>query len=237
MTATAAKRSNKPVSQDTLDRIRVLIAEGKSAAEIGLMLGMHKRTVAKHSQVHGLGPWPGRKAEPPPSDFAAQWVGKSIRDLATHYGRSPTTVSDWCAKLGLSRPTGVKLTKLPGPPADFAAAARVMSLRELSAHFGITRERAANWRKTLGIGGQSRWSTGAKPVAAPLHIAPVDHHQRDMSPAAQAADYLRRLCAVYRCDVRGRAMADGAFWRRGTAILTDGELMERAKGLGWEQSA
>lgn len=59
----------------------------------------------------------------------------------------------------------------------------------------------------------------------------------DGSLASRAADFLRPLCPVYRCDAVGNPLPDGAFWLRGRAVLTDDELIERARVRGWDPDA
>lgn len=95
-------------------------------------------------------------------------------------------------------------------------------VRTLEAQMKITRVRFLK----APTDGRSSAARVLKPNA--FQTAPVDKFQRDMSAAGQAADFLRKFGPVYRCDVRGRPLADGFFWRRGSAVLSDDELIERA---------
>lgn len=56
---------------------------------------------------------------------------------------------------------------------------------------------------------------------------------RDLTLAGQAADFLRRFGSVYRCDVTGKPNSKGTRWKRNYSVLTDDELMHRARRLGW----
>jgi hypothetical protein len=59
----------------------------------------------------------------------------------------------------------------------------------------------------------------------------TQRYDRDTSPDGEAADYLRRFGPVYRCNSVGRPDIAGKFWRRGSAVLTSAELIERADYL------
>lgn len=45
--------------------------------------------------------------------------------------------------------------------------------------------------------------------------------------------FMRRLTPVSRCDRRGRALPEGQYFRVGNAVLTSGELLNRAKTRGY----
>ncbi|MBB4837273.1 hypothetical protein HNP52_000324 [Sphingomonas kyeonggiensis] len=63
------------------------------------------------------------------------------------------------------------------------------------------------------------------------------HLDRAHALAAQAAVFLQRTSSVYRCDEGGQPCKTGKFWRRGTATMTDADLVQRAIGLGWDPDA
>lgn len=59
--------------------------------------------------------------------------------------------------------------------------------------------------------------------------------ERTKGLADLAAQHLRRLAAVYRCDPNGKANPNGTHWKYGSAslVLTEQELFERAERHGW----
>lgn len=138
-----------------------------------------------------------------PDDFAEVWKDKSVLKLAAHYNRNHSTISAWIKRLGLTRPRGVKITK----PIKAAPAPKPQT---------VPFERKAPPKRFV------------KPDA--YRTTAVDHLQRDMSPAGQAADTLRRdRWTVFRCDDRGRANPAGKLWLCGRVICTDAELIARAE--------
>lgn len=168
--------------------------------------------------------------------------GMVARDIAPKFGRTRKSVIDAVRRNGLGpwpSQTGSNTTRIP---ADFAELWQTNSLLWLSAHFECSLSTAAGWAKLLGLvrarGAHiTARKVEAKPAKpAPLRLikpnayqnAPVNKFQRDMSAPGQAADFLRKFGPVYRCDVRGRPLSDGFFWRRGNAVMTDDELIERA---------
>lgn len=146
-----------------------------------------------------------------PDDFEANWRRMSIRALAAHYRRQCMTVVEWARELGLNRKDAPLRVCKPKP----AKVAKPRVVRIVKPTKETTKP--------------------LKPNA--FQNVPVDRVQRDMSAAGQAADYLRRFGPVYRCDWRGLPLADGFFWRRGTAILTDQDLIERADWLRGKEAA
>ena len=150
------------------------------------------------------------KAEHIPDDFAERWKTSSQIQLARHYVRSTSTISAWVERLGLHRPRGPHIVpKAPAP--------------------------RPSRKRTSSVAVKSDPARLIKPDA--FRTAPLDRVQRDMSDAGQAADFLRRFGPVYRCDVRGRPLSDGFFWRRGNAVMTDAELIERADWMRERKAA
>lgn len=192
----------------------------------------------------------GRRTREVPADFAEISVGRSNTQLMAHYGCGSEMLYRW------RRQSGVKRFDKMIVPDDFAEMWKTRGILQLAAHYGRNHHTIAIWINKLGLY-RPRGRTLAQeairavkeakpkvvklvsPVSPPcapsrfikpdaFRTAPVDRVQRDMSPAGQAADYLRKFGPVYRCDVRGRPLADGFFWRRGNAVLSDAEIIERA---------
>lgn len=192
-----------------LQRIKAHVASGMNAREISLVSGRTRKAIISAVQKHSLGPWVGKPG---------------------------------------SRPGDTNHI-----PADFAEMWKTKSQRELAEHYGRSTSTINTWSKRLGLWHQRgahivREAPEALPVpkpAKPLRIvkrnayqtAPVDRAFRDTSHAGQAADFLRRFGAVYRCNERGGADANGSRWRRGSAILTSADIIERAERLGWDANA
>lgn len=71
-----------------------------------------------------------------------------------------------------------------------------------------------------------RASGGHKPAKLPqIH--------RDDTAAGRAADFLRHYGPLTRCNEQGFYDPKGGCWRRGSAILSASDVMERAHRLGF----
>lgn len=134
-------------------------------------------------------------------------------------------------------------------PEGFAAFAAVNGNAAVGARFRLSDKTVTRMRRETGVRAPNpkvaRASAGKDepkrkvlprraPGKVPTARVPAGG---DGSLASRAADFLRPLCPIYRCDVLGTPMADGAFWLRGRAILTDEELIERARARGWDPDA
>lgn len=170
--------------------------------------------------------------------------GRSARQIAAAIGLSRQTV--WRAvRLFELGPwlTAPGLVPTPTPP-DFADRLRTMFQRQLAAHYGVSRSQIRRWIEREGLASVRAAATAAEPKkrcgrAAPPRLPtphrPITQISRDMSAVGQAVDHLRRFGAVYRCNDRGGAVdKGGTHWRRGSAVLTDGEVIDRAKRLGFD---
>jgi hypothetical protein len=93
------------------------------------------------------------------------------------------------------------------------------------------------WRREAGLTGRPEPVKTVKPSRRRENaylVAPVDRASRDTSRAGDAAEYLRRYGPVYRCDVKGRANPRADYWMRGSTVLTDNDIIERAERNGWK---
>lgn len=173
--------------------------------------------------------------------------GLSAREIGPTFGLSRKAVIDAVRKHNL----GPWIPKQGAPgdgghiPDDFAVLWQTNSLMALGDHYGRAPATMSLWAKRLGLHrAQGQHLPKPEPVKKPepkpalrlikpnaFQTAPVNKFQRDMSAAGQAADFLRKFGPVYRCDVLGRPLSDGFFWRRGNAVMTDDELIERADWL------
>lgn len=171
-----------------------------------------------------------------PADYAEVAARLTSGELRKHYKASSTTIAKWNAEVGrvsTKRSTCQQIQR----PEDFTEFAGLLSF-ELCEKYGVHPSVIRRWRSEIGYVPQPK--VKAKPEPKPAPIAPVHTSNRfagpgaptpfhrDMSPAGQAADYLRQFGAVWRCTETGRPDHQGKFWRRGHAVLTDAEIIERA---------
>ena len=224
------------VSDETL---RALVAQANSAAAIAVKTGLNRKVVLRRVRDGNLGPWiAGRSREmmqrPVPDDFRGRAQSHGFNDNMGFYGCGYETLQRWYAETGLPKVRS-KREKGLAAPEGFEDFARSHSQRETMRHFGISRDMVRTFEAKMDLKRVRFITAPTVPSAAPKFIkpnayqtAPVNRVQRDMSAAGQAADFLRKFGPVYRCDVKGAPLADGFFWRRGSAILSDAELIERA---------
>lgn len=226
---------------DVSDEIlRALVAQANSAAAIAVKTGLNRKVVLRRVREGNLGPWiAGRSREmmqrPVPDDFHDRARSHGFNDNMGFYGCGYETLQRWYTETGLPK---IRSKREKGQPAPkgFEDFAREHSQRETMRHFGISRDMVRTFEAQMKITRVRFMKTptegrghAAKFIKVNAYqTAPVNRFQRDMSAAGQAADFLRKFGPVYRCDVRGKAIEDGFFWRRGSAILSDAELIERA---------
>lgn len=143
----------------------------------------------------------------------------------------------WCVKAGKpQRPA----------PSDFAEAFNRMTQRALAEHYQVNRRMIERWARRLNLTSpRAAKPAASKPVKASANVRRLPGPKaartdvaRDMSQVGRAVDYLRRYGAVYRCNERGGAVdKGGTHWRRGSAVLTDAEVIERAVRLGFDANS
>lgn len=168
---------------------------------------------------------------PAPADFRENAPVERNAQLAKRYGVSMVTIVRWRKETGIR---GIDGSYQPHPvPENFAQIAKGMRLYEARIYFGNSDSVLKRWCAETGI----RFRVSAQ-VISRATATPIEHYDsRDMSRAGMAADHLRRFGPVFRCDAEGRALPDGFFWRRGSFILSDDEIIERAVRLGWDENA
>lgn len=88
------------------ERLRNLIADGLTQAEIARQVGLHPSTISHHCRRHGLTPERAGN-HPPRRSLSLQQLTElverelTIREIAAVVNRSPTTVRDWLGRYGL----------------------------------------------------------------------------------------------------------------------------------------
>lgn len=100
------------------------------------------------------------------------------------------------------------------------------SFAQLSAMLGRTE--AAIRTKAISIGLRKSSGTFTRDVRASFH------GQHAKGVADMAAQHLRRIAPVFRCDADGAANPKGKCWRYGNTVLTEAELLARAESKGWD---
>lgn len=151
--------------------------------------------------------------------------GTVCRDCGAPISRISRGRCKQCAYVGLKRPV----------PADFAQVLRNLGSQGAAKHYQTSLTTLTRWRREIGLMRHERavkviMTKTVRPrafVERPLLLV------RDITLPGQAADFLRRWGAVYRCDATGKANAKGTHWRRFYSVLTDDEIVRTATRLGW----
>lgn len=172
-----------------------------------------------------------------PDDFEEVAKGKTLHQLAKIYKRSQSTIVAWRRAKGIPGLKPVynprKPIERPPAPPGFAAAARTMTENALRIRFRAGQAMIRHWCKEQGVSPlkATRPSWG-KATPAPV----IDY--RENSLAGKAAQYLQKFGPVVRCDAEGRLDSKGTHWLRGgRTILTDDEIMDRARRNGFDPHA
>lgn len=181
---------------------------------------------------------------PAPADFADHYQDR-IEDIRLRYRVTTATIHRWLSECGLTRASLVKGPADKPAPEGYADFAAVETVRALMERYGVSRHVIRRWDAEVGRTRarfeQVRVSAKAKGTASIHKIGntrtPFEQAHRDHSQAGQAADYLRRLGPVVRCDADGAYDPRGDFYRRGSTVLTPDELVDRAVRNGWDPNA
>ena len=172
-----------------------------------------------------------------PDDFAIQAPLMTLPELKLFYKTGARQVRRWIAETGVKAkaPDRVILVRFTPAPADFTQVAPLLSRNGLAAHYGVSSTAINRWINETGavpkvyipVPPQSKVNRSSWTRTRPgdFQIAKT----RTATVFDDAADTLRRHCPVYRCDDRGRYDERGQFWRMGNALLTPGELLQRAE--------
>jgi len=175
-----------------------------------------------------------------PADYAEVAARMTSVQLRRHYRASTSQIARWSAEVGRQRLPSHTPVIIP-MPADFPEHAS-LTLEQLMEKYGRARAVLRRWRKEAGyIPGKPKVVEPAQvPCPAPLQVhglkrmagvgAPLPY-RRDMTKAGRAAEYLQQFGGVWRCAESGKPDPEGKFWRRGNAVLTDAEIIERAEWM------
>lgn len=94
-----ARRRGEPSRELGAEQIARALAVHGSVAATARALGIGRHALTAQVQRHGLSPAPAM-----PPDLAERYrAGESIRELATHYQRAPSTIMRWLDGAGIQR--------------------------------------------------------------------------------------------------------------------------------------
>lgn len=168
-----------------------------------------------------------RNKRPCPADFAEVAPTMCIERMVKHYHTSRKAVQRWLEETGAPCPSSNNVTNIARPmPEDFAATAPTMSAHELRRHYRTGEAVIKRWLKEAGVstkGFSRKWNGGYKLPHG--HFAQLRTHY---TPLDEAADILRCMAPVYRCNPNGAANEKGDHWRYGGVVLTPDQLLARA---------
>lgn len=135
-------------------------------------------------------------------------------------------------------------TRIHMIPEGFDDLARITPTKPLSEHYGVSRSTVRLWRRERNIPTPGRClppklvkpKTVTRPIGATYKPAPVTIH-RDQSLAGRAvSECLQKLGRIFRCDEEGRQDRNGKLWNRNGFILSDDDVIDRARRNGWSPS-
>lgn len=186
----------------------------------------------------------GQNRREMPPDFAQLAPTLTERGLRLHYAAGVNTVSRWLAeaKVAASSSTAHHERAAKAVPADYRRVRASLCQRDAAEHYGVARGTARRWDRETGVDtGRAALPPRVVPQSmvygarrtARKPTVPLDRAHVDITPVGRAVDYLRRYGPVFRCSSTGRAVDAGDHWRRGPAILTDADVIQRAERLGW----
>lgn len=248
----------KPWTDAEIVKVCEMAAQGVSARIIGETIGRSDDAVwLLKRRVPGLtfNARPKSKKHDVPADFA-EHAYQPIKVLRARYGVRHETITVWRAAVGVT-PQMVRdhQAMVSGRikrniPEGFAEYQLGRSVEDVAKHFGMHRNTARRMFAELGIDRQQQYNDAraamkrAKPVKAAAPRRPmastftqtggVERPHIDITPAGQAAEFLRRFGPVVRCNEQGRYDPAGNRWRRGSSLLTADEIIQRAVRNGWQ---
>lgn len=171
---------------------------------------------------------------PMPDDFRDVAPGRTVNQLQKIYGCGPEAVKRWREEAGIAAcvtgPTGKAPRAIPD---SFALVARGMTMKQLRERFSASETLVRRWCAEAGVEPRrAGYAHFRQPGPRPLPDA------RDQSRAGMAAQFLQKFGSVVRCDAEGRVDPRGTHWLRGGRfVLTDEEIMDRARRNGWDPDA
>jgi hypothetical protein len=122
-------------------------------------------------------------------------------------------------------------------PEDFAVTLRKLGSQGAARHYRASLGTVTRWRREIGLRPQER----ARKPSMMGAVRPRAFSERplivfrDFTLVGQAAEFLRHIGPVFRCHASGAAHKQGSHWNRNGWVLSDEDLMSRARRLGWAE--
>lgn len=232
---------------------------------LGARYGLHPRTIGKMRKRCGYPS--AKVTRDPPADLAEMHAKHGRNALAKHYHCGDHTLMRWLTNAGLVEPRRqVKMPDDFAQVAPTLTVRLAAERYGVNADFVYRWERATGVRCIRDFGARAR-SRGPRSVKSPKPAKkpvvgrerPVDFQrvttprrpipkprragiatatpQRDMTRAGQAADFLRRLDPVRRCDASGAFSLTGDHWHFRGRLFDAAGIIERAARVGFDPDA
>lgn len=175
-----------------------------------------------------------RPALPVPEDFTV-YALETIPQLMVRYGVSHGVIGRWRKRMAIDGRRSQPV------PADFHIHAVYEGEKLLRRRYGVGAHTVQRWRRESGV---EYVRPAPKPKAQPKAKAQrrgperrfwlkIVRCERDESELGRAVDWLRRDAPVFRVNEAGEPCFTGKLWCRGRVMLTDAEVLERARARGW----
>lgn len=190
--------------------------------------------------------------KPVPDDFAEVAATQHTYAMARHYGVSNKMILRWLREAGLEaaeyvppkkisveRTKAAKMANIKPVPDDFLSKVKGMTATDLVRHYKVSRPVVKRWCRETGTAPkaydksraarmQRRRELSVVHVASGIRATKLRDDVRNMDIYDIAADKLRRICPVHRCNERGGYDPKGRFWRVGWNVISPDELLMRA---------
>jgi hypothetical protein len=106
-----------------------------------------------------------------------------------------------------------------------------------AAHYKASAATVTRWRRQMDLRPHARavkrpGGAHARRGRGGFRETPLPVY-RDWSVVGQAVEFLRRIGPVFRCLATGAASSKGEFWNRNGWVLSDEDVLSRARRLGW----
>jgi len=204
-----------------MEKIRTLMAEGKTDDQIVKELGL------------------GSEKRPMPDDFPEYASTHTYYETRERYRCGSETMRRWKKQAGIE-PNVKQTPTIPIlMPQGYEAFSRANLQHVVCERFGLSTHYVRIFDRQLGIDRSPKASAKLKRASSPgqppkkaqvLSIKP--RNITEEMAAREAATYLQRYSSMIRCNAEGQPRPSGTHWLRGGRyVLTDAEVIERARGM------
>lgn len=235
------------MSTEHLDKNAIAeAAKTMTCAQIANNCGVPHSTMHGYLKRNGITPIIIKKNRYTELPAMAQYMTK--RELAAHYKVAFTTIETALDRLGISAKREANYIER-SLYSDLEELCKTMTVNELMAHYkrseGAIRK-ALGARKLVAV--YQRLPSHMKPSEPRKkrsnlikafsnwnNQTPSVFQQKIKSESDMAADFLRRECPIFRCTEDGKPNFAGKFFRYGTRLKTEDELVAIARRKGWQE--